>query len=194
MCLLQKIYCDSNSTKNVGCNNSYSNSTSLLLFELTSQLGTNRSIGPKFGTHYQHCVHQSYIFVKNVWTPDKSWEPGILKFECYWKLKNLKKLTINPIPRKVHLHSYCWTLWNNKSFHIVQNNVPSINEKSSSGPRISGTTKYVWLATFDSNKEHTKLCYIFLKSGINLWWIYRKALWQNWTAFLFSLLVYLAQW
>ena len=28
MCLLQKIYCDSNSTKNVGCNNSYSNSTS----------------------------------------------------------------------------------------------------------------------------------------------------------------------
>ena len=28
MCLRQKIYCDSNSTKNVGCNNSYSNSTS----------------------------------------------------------------------------------------------------------------------------------------------------------------------
>ena len=25
----------------------------------------------------------------------------------------------------------------------VQNNVPSINEKSSSGPRINGTTKYV---------------------------------------------------
>ena len=98
MCLLQKIYCDSNSTKNVGCNNSYSNSTSLLLFELTSQLGTNRSIGLKFGTHYQHCVHQSYIFVKNVWTPDKSWEPGILKFECYWKLwktwKTQKLLTL----------------------------------------------------------------------------------------------------
>ena len=32
MCLRQKIYCDSNSTKNVGCNNSYSNSTSSLSF------------------------------------------------------------------------------------------------------------------------------------------------------------------
>ena len=30
MCLRQKIYCDSNSTKNVGCNNSYSNSSSSL--------------------------------------------------------------------------------------------------------------------------------------------------------------------
>ena len=134
-------------------------------------------------------VHKRNDGVKNVWTSDKSWEP------VWMLLKTVRNFQINSFfPRRVHLQSYCWTLWNNKSFHIVQNNVPSINEKSSSGPRINGTTKYVWLATFDSNKEHTKLCYKFLKSGINLWWIYRKALWQNWTAFLFSLLVYLTQW
>ena len=138
-------------------------------------------------------VHKWNNVVKNVWTSDISWETGILKFECYWKLKNLKKLTINPIPRKVHLHSYCWTLWNNKSFHIVQNNVPSINERTSRGPRISGMTKNVCLAIFNSNKEHAKLCYKFLKSGINLWWIYRNALRLNWSTFLFSFLVYLSQ-
>ena len=140
MCLRQKIYCDSNSTKNVGCNNSYSNSTSSPSFwthqptwyesvywsEIRYSLPalcppilhfchyhhnmTRRRFNPKrcqikwksvrsweifhlFGNPYK--IKQKWNDgVKNVWTSDKSWEPGIQKFEFYWKLwKNLKKLT-----------------------------------------------------------------------------------------------------
>ena len=100
--------------------------------------------------------------VKNVWRSDKSWEPGIQKFECYWKLWKTyqpKHFQINSQTRRVHLQRYCWTLWNNKSFHIVQNNAPLINEKTSSGPRICGTTKNVCITTFNWNKRHAKLCY-----------------------------------
>ena len=126
----------------------------------------------------------------------QSWEPGIQKFECYWKLWKTyqpKHFQINSQTRRVHLQRYCWTLWNNKSFHIVQNNAPLINEKTSSRPRICGTTKNVCITTFNWNKRHAKLCYNFLQSGINLWWTYHKALRQNISTFSFSFLVNLSQ-
>ena len=162
MCLRQKIYCDSNSTKNVGYNNSYSNSTSSLLFELTSQLCTNRSIGPKFGTHYQHCVHQSYIFVKNVWTPDKSWEPGILKFECYWKLRqNLKNSKVT--------HSHSLTLSFYHSLAILLSHSLSLDMLNNFCLFLISLVDFLSLRNVRRNKMMID----------DLGWIYCKTLLQN---------------